>query len=392
MLGDRIIAYTGKLLVHTVRALLVCWQRMVRLGLSVGVLSGFVALVFGVLVTHAFPPAPLTWVAALLFGVALGYAAAMTVLADEMLLSILDLIRMLEGDVKAGLRAAAVAAEREAGEAGRGVMRFLGHRRPPPPETAPAPSQASPSQPLMTVSSVARHEPGLSQASETLAAIAATEHFIHTAPRPKVNARPVRADLLPRIGWASDDAGTQPAPEAVVAAAPALAEMPPLPIRTLRGQPREAVVVKDTGLTLPAGTTGLVATWDDAPTQSAAQEEAGYEPAAMPAVRDAGAEQFAPSDDTHVLDTLVEPPAEEIAGDDTAPDASVPESEPAGGDIAPAMDYAPTAAAPSAETNREEHGIWTRISRALIGNTTVPLREEGMQGNPGAGRSETGQI
>ena len=101
MVGDRIIAYTGKLLVHAVRALLVCWQRMLRLGLSVGVLSGIVALVFGTYVTHTFPPAPLTWVAALFFGLALGYAAAMTVLADEMLLSIFEAIRLLEGDVRA---------------------------------------------------------------------------------------------------------------------------------------------------------------------------------------------------------------------------------------------------------------------------------------------------
>src|SRR5207302_1079500 len=36
---------------------------------------------------------------------------------------------------------------------------------------------------------------------ETLAEIAATEEFINTAPRPKVNARPVRADQLPRIEW-----------------------------------------------------------------------------------------------------------------------------------------------------------------------------------------------
>ncbi|MGH2516008.1 MAG: hypothetical protein ACRDHP_10170, partial [Ktedonobacterales bacterium] len=258
-MGDRIIATAGKLLIHALHALLVCWKRMLRLGLSVGALSGMVALVFGTLVTHSFPPAPLTWVAALFFGVALGYAAAMTVLADEMLLSIFDAIRVLEGDVKAGLRTAAVAAEREAGEAGRGVMRFLGHARPDQPRNDAggsgrhaarvrmAPERAPHSQPLVTVSSLRAHEPGSNQADETLAAIAATDAFLTTAPRPSVHARPVRADQLPRIGWASDEAEAQrgraaatpvtqatqvATAEAIPFGAPALEEMPPLPIRT----------------------------------------------------------------------------------------------------------------------------------------------------------------
>lgn len=390
MVGDRIIAYTGKLLVHAVRALLVCWQRMLRLGLSVGVLSGIVALVFGTYVTHTFPPAPLTWVAALFFGLALGYAAAMTVLADEMLLSIFEAIRLLEGDVRAGMRAAAVAAEREAGEAGRGIMRFLGHSRSESAETAPRSGKAPLSQPLMTVSSVARQEPGQGQdqANETLAAIAATESFITTAPRPAVNARPVRAADLPRIGWASDDAAMQRAPEAVVAVAPApaLAEMPPLPVRTLRGQPRAAVAAtNDTSATLPAdvypGTVGRVAMWDDAETQPAAEKDVRDGQAEAPAMPTASS----PAVDDTSMGVAVE---ENASGG--APANAETEETAASGDAATVTDRPPAATTRPIEPDREERGIWARIGQALIGNTTVPLRETDTVANPSSEPSETG--
>jgi hypothetical protein len=413
VVGDRIIAYAGKLLVHTVRALLVCWQRMLRLGLSVGTLSGLVALVFGAFVTHTIPPAPLTWVVALFFGFALGYAAAMTVLADEMLLGIFDAIRVLEGDVRAGLRVAAVALEREAGEAGRGVMRFLGRARPTPEEAPPpAPRRGvPPSQSPMTVSSMDRHEPGQDQAAETLAAVAATESFISTAPRPAVNARPVRADQLPRIGWASDEAEMQRARAAGIVAigdtlAPSLAEMPPLPIRTLRSQPHVESPVAAAPYAIPPATAAPAQ--DNAATQPAGTEESVREPFVQTSLsafshdidsRDAvwsGATPAVQGGTNAAGDVPTMIPSDAVAGGDWASEGPAPSDTPATADAMSAhTDSPPATTRPLATIAQpiEEgrgSGLWARISQALIGNTTVPLRDVDTAGNPGGG-SEASQ-
>lgn len=423
MVVDRIIAHAGKLLVHLIRALLVCWQRMLRLGLSVGTLGGIIALVFGAYVTHTAPPAPLTWVAALFFGLALGYAAAMTVLADEMLLGIFEAIRVLEGDAKAGMRAAAVAAEREAGEAGRGIMRFLGHPRAAgaaspggsngrPPGAPIASRQTVSSKPLVTLSAVAHLEPGQTQTDETLAAIAATEKFITTAPHVAVNARPVRADQLPRIGWASDEAEAQRKRDAntpgarlamageTVLAASALAEMPPLPIRTLRNQPRaEAAAPAPTpsapGETEERSAPGARSEEQESP---AHDEDAATQPVALDEAPTPDAEPvIAPVEDAaeapaHALDATDEVDAERTvraAGVDVDEDSV--DTAPGRAVAAPAITRPLPAVTRPIEAEREERGIWARISQALIGNTTVPLRDVDTAGNAGGG-PETGPV
>ena len=182
-----IIERSGKLLTHLVKAFLVCWRRMLRFGLSVGAIAFVSAEVIGILASRRFPPSGVLSAVALLAAFAFGYSAALTVLIDELFFGAIELIGMVEGDIRAGMRAATVAAERAAGEAGNtGLMRFLGHPK------APKPSSPQPG-----------HEP-MSQHDDTLREIQATDEFITTAPRPAIDARPVRADRLPRITWALD--------------------------------------------------------------------------------------------------------------------------------------------------------------------------------------------
>lgn len=393
MVGDRIIAYAGKLFVHVVRALLVCWQRMLRLGLSVGALSGLVVLVLGAYVTRTIPPAPLTWIVALIFGFALGYAAAMTVLADEILLSIVESIRMLEGDVRAGMRAAVIAAEREAGEAGRGITRFLGHPRKAQRESTPAVERAAPSQPLVTLSSIEHDELGQEQANETLAAVAATEEFITTAPRPAVNARPVRADQLPRIGWARDDADTLRSPGAVIATvpAPALAEMPPLPIRPLRSPlsrveaSAPAVLGENGAQAVDAVAVPSAPYSDDAMTRSMSDSASHDDGETLLAATTDAVTQTAAPDEAHAFAT---------GASDAAPAGvkrPAAEAAPVGEETTLAADQSPVAASQPIEPDKEERGIWARIGRALIGNTTVPLHEMTTAENEDSSQTEANQ-
>lgn len=367
---DRIIGYAGKLLIHMVRALLACWQRMLRLGVSVGVLGGVVAVVFGAFITHSIPPAPLTWVMAMCFGFVLGYAAAMTVLADELFLGMVEAIGVLEGDIKAGLRAATVAAEREAGEAGRGIMRLLGHpRAKPAPNALPTrvrqrPQQAPPSSPLLTLSTVERLTPAQSQADETLAAIAATESFLSTAPRLSANARPVRADQLPRIEWASEEAEKRSAQPSPAPVAIPLAEMPPLPVRTLRGPARAEAAMAAS----PAPAMLVDEPERAAPAQPLVAPDARAATELPTAQEDVAAVEAEQSGDTA--------PMRAISPDDArgglVPQAGEVAETPRGDST---IARSPAAAAQPVEAGQPERGIWARIGQALIGNTTRPLQD-----------------
>jgi hypothetical protein len=299
-----VIELAGRLFQHTLGVLLLCWQRMLRFGLSVGVLSFLMAEVLGAALTRQFPPSILTTVVALIVAFALGYAAALTALADELLISAMDTVRLLEGDTRAGLRVAAVAAEREAGEARQGLLRWLGH--PPAPKAATA----------LSVAGVADHIASSSApvASETLEDVAATERFQSSSARNPVNARPVRADQLPRIPWAYEQDGDNAAPE--VGGAPPT-EMPPLPLRVPDVAPLAA---PSDGLTTGNET---VAAMDD--------------PAA------------------------------------TLPSARKPEAPPAAlVSTTTAVAGGAGATAPSAPDASGDRSIWARIGQALVGNT-MPL-------------------
>lgn len=363
---------------------------MLRLGVSVGVLGGAVAVVFGAVVTHSIPPTPLIWVAAMCFGFVVGYAAAMTVLADELLLGMVETIGVLEGDIKAGLRAATVAAEREAGEAGRGIMRFLGHSRTPTSNTPPAPGQpqqpqAHPSSPLPglppeagpPLSTVERRRPKLSQADETRAAIAATERFLNTAPRPRADARPVRADQLPRIEWASEEAEKRSARPAPAPVAMPLAELPPLPVRTLHGP----ALVEATMAAAPAPTLPVdQPVRDDARALGTGQRDdtAPMRVVSSDAMRATTAIQGGDVIETPTEDGVAPAPAAPPSGarpfNDDAPSAA--------DDEIPSAAARPLAAVSlPVETPQPERGIWARIGQALIGSTTRPLQDAELVSN-----------
>jgi hypothetical protein len=221
VLAFGVIELAGKLIRHAMGVLLLSWQRMLRFGLSVGVLAFLAAEAGAALMTRTFPPALVTHAVAMVFALVMAYAAALTVLLDELLLGLVDTVGLLEGDLRAGLRAAAVVAEREAGEAGGGIMRWLGHPRPEDQGAAPTSSEMD------------------AESSETRQAIAQTDAFHDTAPRPRVNARPVRADQLPRIPWAYEPGDLPPA-GASSARETAAPPLPPLPVATPLAAERDA--------------------------------------------------------------------------------------------------------------------------------------------------------
>lgn len=327
-----VIELVGKLLKHTLGVLLLCWQRMLRFGLSVGVLSFVMVEVLGSALARQFPPSILTTVVALIVSFALGYAAALTALADELFLGAVDTVRILEGDAKAGLRAATAAAEREAGEAERGIMRWLGHSR----SATPTPPRTATSTPTSAL--VAPRHAVSPEAAETLEAIAATEVFQSTAPRPRVNARPVRADQLPRIPWAYEQDGetATPAQDETPsdAAGPELGsvpDMPPLPLRD-----------------------AIAAASDETASDAATRDTAGDDddPAAtLPAARKPATTAPVTAMDTDAAVTSASAAVESVESQD----ASLPSAS----------------SAPDASGNGDR-SIWARIGQALVGNT-MPL-------------------
>lgn len=189
-MGYELILRAGKLARHATGVLLLCWRRMIRAMLVfgfVGVLAGLIVAAFEA--RRLLPEMPGV-IAAGFFGVAVAYAAAVTVLIDELLRGMLDIVKVIEGDAEAGVRSLVAGAEHERSAL---LRLFNGNRRAnasPPIEPAP----------LATASSSSPRDP----ARETRQDIADTDDFSNTAPRPRVNGPPVRADQLPRIEWQYD--------------------------------------------------------------------------------------------------------------------------------------------------------------------------------------------
>src|SRR5579859_2223698 len=138
--GVRVAAHdmirrAGEILKHAFGVLLLVWRRVLYATGIGGAVAFLLAEAAGCLVSHSFPPPLLTHAVALLFAFAVAWGAAVTMFIEELLTGLLDTTHFLEGHVEAGARAAAIIAEREAGEAGRGLSRLLGHRprrqRPP---------------------------------------------------------------------------------------------------------------------------------------------------------------------------------------------------------------------------------------------------------------------
>src|SRR6185437_9088118 len=83
--------------------------------------------------------------------------AAATVLADELIVGIIDSIRLLLGEAEAGARSALAIAEHEAGGVWGGVLRLTGLHRVIRPRTADQPTGLSPE----TLAELATLAPGL---------------------------------------------------------------------------------------------------------------------------------------------------------------------------------------------------------------------------------------
>lgn len=258
-MGFTVVYFAGRVLRHIGGILLLCWRRMVWAALITGGVALIVAEIGGSSVTHQIPAPIPAQIVAVLFAIGLAYGAALTALLAEIVVGAVETIRLLEGEAGAGARAAAVVGERAEGELSGFVGRIdaaavafiallRGHRASTQPQRAittqaaknpalshtpsqgampniprkgpPAPAPAA-QRPPLELQRVAPAGGAQSQAQgaaqgetiilnlETLADIAATEEFIHTAPRPTVHARPVSANHLPRIEWTYDKSEQQ---------------------------------------------------------------------------------------------------------------------------------------------------------------------------------------
>jgi hypothetical protein len=229
-----ILQKAGLVLKHMLGVALIAWRRMVRAGLiSWGI--GFILVeIVGALTAHPFSGSGLaiTSVVAVIFACVVAYSVMLTVLIDEIIIGAITTVKVVEGDVRAGARALAVATERKAGEAGSGIMRWLGH-----PSADRGEQVAS-----------------YSQARETQDAIDATDEFSSTMPRPRVHARPVSADQLPRITWAMEQVEPVEHAEAPANSAP-LPEndtsLPASPVASTRADTSPAPVTRPLSTSQP---------------------------------------------------------------------------------------------------------------------------------------------
>ncbi|HEU0028419.1 MAG TPA: hypothetical protein VFQ25_15000 [Ktedonobacterales bacterium] len=126
MILENLVTFVGALLKHIIGVLLLCWRRMLRAGLIAFAIGAVVTALVEVLGTGEVIPSVMSLIVALLFGLALAYGVALTVLVEELVLGLIDLIRMIEGDISAGAHIAEVVAEREVGQVGQGLRRMVG--------------------------------------------------------------------------------------------------------------------------------------------------------------------------------------------------------------------------------------------------------------------------
>lgn len=344
VLGFLLVTRGGDLLKHALGVLLLAWRRMLLVGAAALVGGLLVGEMAAVVASGRIPPPLMAQVVIAIFAVVIAYAASMTVFLEEVVQGIIATIRLIEGDVTAGARAMAVIAEREAGDVGTGLMRLFGAK--------PAPAAAAPT-PVATGAMTSGGTLG-----ETEDAIAATEDFVTTAPRPRVDARPVRADQLPRIGWAAEADQASSAAAATAVSAP----IPPLPEArsSVQSPPLPSLPVRTPSQSLP-----LPDAQQDTPPPTVAA------PATRPLPAEA-AETWAPPSAATAL-----PPGEQetgafgARGRPTQP-LSRPNSQPldAGAD------------------NQSGRGVWSRTSQPLVGKIDEPTGGDG--GEVSAGEDASG--
>ncbi|MGZ3668148.1 MAG: hypothetical protein ACXVDA_27100 [Ktedonobacterales bacterium] len=396
-MGFTVVYFAGHVLRHIGGILLLCWRRMVMSALIAGGIGLVLAEIIGSGIMHQIPAPVSTQIVATLFAAGLAYGAALTALLAEIIAGALDTIRLLEGEAGAGARAAAIIDERaerelsgfigwiDAGAVAL-VTRLSGRRASPRREVSsqtttnqghpPAPSQATkPTEPRRGPPAPARTalRPPLelqrpapdggkhAQAAkgeidtlnlETLAEIAATEEFINTAPRPKVNARPVRAEQLPRIEWASEQVERQQEHEDVPATATLVAPL----------ERQISSIKADDDETRPASSPPLPpAEIAPATAESSVLSSPPTPPRVTPPV--SGENLPAPSDPItrRQAERLTTP----LPSDSSSAQWTLPPPVSVLSPAATTRDPSPRATIPPAETGAERNGIWVRISRAL---------------------------
>jgi hypothetical protein len=340
VVGFKLIELAGKLVQHVVGILLLCWRRVFRAALIAAAIGIVLTELVASLLTQNFPPGIPAHVAAIVFGAALAYGVGLTVLVDELLKGAMETVRLLEGDARAGARAAAIAAERDVGEFRRGLLGLLGSRSGRQAAAATAVTVGVAGAAGAFGAAVPTRRGVHESSAETEDDIAATDEFSNTAPRPRINARPVRADQLPRISWAYEQRageGATPAaePPVPVTALPDLDPLPPLPLKP-QAEPA-AEPSTPVGSDVPAATTRpLIST--------------------------------SPLAESPVISPT--PSGEPALVAEVAPPQPVDE---------PRM--VPIASQPVAP---EQRGVWSRISQALVGNTLAEPAEESNSAAPDA--------
>lgn len=237
---QNIVGYVGSFLKHAVGVLMLCWQRMVRAGLVAFGIGFVLALLGGVIATGQAFPGPLAVVVALLFGAGVGYAVAMTILVEEFILGAIDLLHLLEGDVAKVAHISEAIAEREFGEVGQGLRRFIGlpttgAARKVTPATrlvlpragaAPASGAARGSRMAETAAAVgAVGAAALAARAATRAPQAPPEEPPATSEQAPIG-EPVPADRLPRIAWTYEHEAVKPPPVSQEPATPSGATSP----------------------------------------------------------------------------------------------------------------------------------------------------------------------
>lgn len=404
-MGFTAVYFAGRVLRHIGGLLLICWRRMVLAALIIGGAGWLLAEVGGSGVTHQIPAPIPAQIAAILFAIGLGYGAALTVLLAEIIGGAVETIRLLEGEAGAGARAAAVISERAEGELS-GLLGWIDagaialrakltaprastHREistqtaeklrlssapssaahPKDPRKGPrasAPVAQRPPLELRVPPAVGTHAQVAQPTAEgeiitfnleTLAEIAATEEFVNTAPRPRVNARPVPANQLPRIEWTYENLGRQQDNGHSPASTPHVAPLEWQIVPTTSEEHQPPLHTPSQPLTpakiLPA--TGETLHPIPLPTRSITTPPASSESPPT------GSIPFTPLQ----AEQVIPPPTSDNSGAHWTPPPPVPVIS----RTSVERDASPRTTIPLTETATERNSVWARISRALAGSS-----------------------
>ncbi len=206
-MAHSMIAHAGRMLRHAVGVLLLCWFRALRAAAFTALLGMIVIEIGAIVITHHFPPDGAAQLVAVAFAGALAFGVALTVVLDELIAGIIEIMGVLRGEAETGARAAAVVAQREVGESSAAIFHRLGlSTLVASPTPSPVPQSAPPTPPPVSRPVSDWPDEEATATGETLAELA-----VSPADSPaRQEARPVRADLLPRLSWTDEHPAVRP--------------------------------------------------------------------------------------------------------------------------------------------------------------------------------------